>query len=201
MIAASVFGILYRSGLLRTLVQVYLGIFGVTICVVETVDTKSLARPLAQFKAFVFKYFHFMFVLYGRALFYGFCTSLLLAQWPYAPDVLVGLWMSFVTFTYAVVGFVGSGKMKESGFPESEDGLEAAFREADVDRDDRLSPTEFEGLCKSLPMHMTLQEVEAQMLMVGTDTDGFITYDAYMKYFILASQPNRQVAHLTNFSR
>ena len=39
------------------------------------------------------QYFHFVFTFYGRAVFYVFCATMLLGQFPYMPDMIVGLYM------------------------------------------------------------------------------------------------------------
>ena len=50
------------------------------------------------YQEFVEEYFHFVFNFYGRALFYVFCATLLLLQWPFVPDMIVGVYMTYVAY-------------------------------------------------------------------------------------------------------
>uniref|UniRef100_A0A7S2ARP6 EF-hand domain-containing protein n=1 Tax=Octactis speculum TaxID=3111310 RepID=A0A7S2ARP6_9STRA len=175
MVVCSVLGILFRTGPLKIITQVYLAIFGLAIL---TVELKK--GPFSSYEAFISEYFLFMYGLYGRAMFYVFCSTLLLAQWPFFPDFVCGCYLGFLAFVYVTAGLASSKKLTHE---LTEDQLEEKFKEHDTDQDGRLSTEEFTALCQDLDIEMNLKQIEAAMLMIDSTHVGTINKEDFMRHF------------------
>lgn len=179
MMVTAVLGLMWRSGTVKSLVQVYFFIFGGTILVLE-MSHGMFAKP--EYKAFLHEYFHFVFTLYGRGLFYIFCTSLLLAQWPFVPDVLVGLFMGFLSVIYTMVGLKSQAKLKKMSIANDEE-ASAMFVQHDVNKDGLLDRDEFKALLATLEIEMTEQETDAAMLSIDKQSKGSITSEEFLDFY------------------
>ena len=81
------------------------------------------------------EYFHFLFTLPGRSLFYLFCGLLGLSQWPFLCDAAVGAYVILVAIVHLRVGKTVRQKLEALKLrPEAE--VRDLFRRFDGDRDE-----------------------------------------------------------------
>jgi Ca2+-binding EF-hand superfamily protein len=68
----------------------------------------------------------------------------------------------------------------ESVAPDIKQYLKKQFRQADRDRSGTLSRSEFVGLLKSMPLHLSADEVDLAVSMVDADNDGSIGWHEFV---------------------
>jgi len=177
MFVVSAMGLVLRSGLFHSLIQIYLGIFGLVICALEMKEGYFTSHP--EYKAFVAEYFHFVFTFYGRALFYVFCATLLLGQFPYLPDMVVGLYMAFLAGMYLFMGFSTSKKLKELKLQGEEEAKSVfnTYAEGGV-----LDKTTFGELISKQGFEFKEQEIDAAIMMIAGETKETVTEEEFIAW-------------------
>eukprot|EP00618_Florenciella_parvula_P014764 CAMPEP_0119487632 /NCGR_PEP_ID=MMETSP1344-20130328/13656_1 /TAXON_ID=236787 /ORGANISM="Florenciella parvula, Strain CCMP2471" /LENGTH=250 /DNA_ID=CAMNT_0007522505 /DNA_START=39 /DNA_END=791 /DNA_ORIENTATION=+ len=177
MFVVSAMGLVLRSGLFHSLIQIYLAIFGLVICALEMKDGYFSGHP--EYKAFVAEYFHFVFTFYGRAVFYVFCATMLLGQFPYMPDMIVGLYMAFLAGMYITMGFKSSKKLKELKI-QGEEEAKSVF--GTYAQDGVLDKVSFGELLSKMGFEFSEQEIDAALMMIAGETKDTISEDEFVSW-------------------
>lgn len=177
MFVVSAMGLVLRSGLFHSLIQIYLAIFGLVICAVEMKEGYFTSHP--EYKSFVGEYFHFILTFYGRAVFYVFCATLLLGQFPYMPDMIAGIYMAGLAGLYIYMGMKSAKKLKDVKLA-SEDEASALF--AKYAADGSLGMEGFTELLKNRGFDFTEQEVDAAIMMIAGETQDTISEEKFLAW-------------------
>jgi hypothetical protein len=93
---------------LQALIEVYCGIFGVMVVILEGQDYKFLSG----FRATLQEHAKFLTFTWGRGMFYVFAGSLMVSQFNLF-DLAVGGWMVFTGATSIIVGGATANKLTE----------------------------------------------------------------------------------------
>lgn len=177
MFVVSAMGLVLRAGLFHSLIQIYLAIFGLVICALEMKEGYFTYHP--EYKAFICEYFHFVFTFNGRALFYVFCATMLLGQFPYLPDFIVGLYMAFLAGLYITMGMKSKKALKALN-PSGEEEATSVFSE--YAKEEEVDKEGFVELLKKYNIEITEQEVDAAVMMISGETKETITKEEFLKW-------------------
>lgn len=186
MVLVSVLGLVLRSGLFRSVVQVYLGIFGAVILCLE-METGYFNKH-QEFKEFIKVYFHFVCTFNGRAAFYISLAVLLLAQWPFVPDLVIGSYMLFVSFRYIAAGRSSAAKLKllKGKFAGEKDAV-ALFDSYADQQTSLLMKTGFQHLMEAQldedESKMNSQQLSAAMMQMAGETKEEVNEAEFKQFF------------------
>jgi len=172
-------GKLFSFSPLAALIEVYCGIFGVMVVILEGQDFSYLKR----FRSILNENAKFLTFTWGRGLFYMFAGSLMVSQFNLF-DMAIGGWMCFVGFTSVVVGATTANKLTDLKLSlASEKVVKEKFQEMDADGSGNLDSKELAQLCKSLGSSLDHNELEAALMTMDCNKDGQISFDEFMGWW------------------
>lgn len=183
MTVAGAFSVLTLLSLkpLQALIEVYTLLAGLLAISIEGTFT---FRRFQEADSWAYKFAPGLFTLTGRATFYIFFGSLLVAQFPSLLDFGVGCYVVFAGITLLLAGARASHKLNAlRGSLADEAALRKAFKKADKDGNNALSVEELAKLCEELGAGMERKELEATLFMLDKDRNGKVEFEEFFGWW------------------
>ncbi|CAM9662027.1 unnamed protein product [Ascophyllum nodosum] len=164
---------------IAAVVQVYMFIFGWAILVIE-VRSKLLPPIILET---IHKYFGFLTVVWGRGVFFIFVGTLALAEWKFL-YILLGIYLVGLGAGMICWGLQASrslkGVVREMKDPAV---VEATFNKFDYNGNGKLEAVELGKLLESLGAEMKPAQLEAAVLLLDKDNDGYISLQEFQAWW------------------
>jgi hypothetical protein len=161
------------------LLDVYVLLFGIVLCILEC---KDLLLP-ETVRATIKREALFLYRPYGRGAFYLFVGLLLIARGSII-SMLSGFYVSAIGAIIFVVSrqaFSALESMRAT--MKSESDVAAKFAQFDSDGSGYLDVGELSKLCQSMGADQSLNELESALFVLDKNDDGKISYEEFLDWW------------------
>eukprot|EP01134_Creolimax_fragrantissima_P002870 CFRG2870T1 len=126
----------------------------------------------------------FLTRLHGRAFFYLFVGTLMVAHWHWLQIISGGLLM-FTALVMMVTGGVANKKLNNLKREMNDaDAVRQKFYQHDLDGNGALDTKEVAALCASLGTVLSRVELESALMLLDANRDGMVSYEEFYNWWI-----------------